>query len=87
MFLMILQGKAPAPMLLTVAFTLTILTLKAVRKTWVRPRCVLLTTTGATHLANFSDEESDEDGQGHGTHVAGTIGSRMFEHKVRNLLH
>jgi subtilisin family serine protease len=31
---------------------------------------------GAMSLANFSDDESDEDGEGHGTHVAGTIGSR-----------
>ncbi|KAJ4991918.1 subtilase [Stagonosporopsis vannaccii] len=32
----------------------------------------------ATRLANFSEEESDEDGEGHGTHVAGTIGSRTY---------
>jgi len=40
---------------------------------------VSLTTIGAEHLANFSDDESNEDDYGHGTHVAGTIGSRMFE--------
>ncbi|KAF3050137.1 hypothetical protein E8E11_009390 [Didymella keratinophila] len=32
----------------------------------------------ATHLANFSEEEGDEDGEGHRTHVAGTIGSLTF---------
>ncbi|KAJ8118783.1 hypothetical protein OPT61_g310 [Boeremia exigua] len=32
----------------------------------------------ATRLANFSGDESDEDQEGHGTHIAGTIGSRTF---------
>ncbi|KAF3006546.1 hypothetical protein E8E13_005977 [Curvularia kusanoi] len=32
----------------------------------------------AEHLVNFSGEESKEDDVGHGTHVAGTIGSRTY---------
>ncbi|KAI5860521.1 peptidase S8/S53 domain-containing protein [Durotheca rogersii] len=32
----------------------------------------------ATFLANFADDDDDTDGNGHGTHVAGTIGSKTY---------
>lgn len=34
--------------------------------------------TGAEFLANFAGDGSNTDGNGHGTHVAGTIGSKTY---------
>lgn len=33
---------------------------------------------GATFLANYAGDGSNTDGNGHGTHVAGTIGSKSY---------
>jgi subtilisin family serine protease len=35
-------------------------------------------STGATALIDFSGESNNIDGDGHGTHVAGTIGSKTY---------
>lgn len=35
-------------------------------------------TEGATWLENFTDDGDDTDGNGHGTHCAGTIGSKSY---------
>ena len=63
----------------TPAFSWLIPTLRAVSPASTLPGHVTLTVVGAEHLVNFSTDESDEDYYGHGTHVAGTIGSRMSE--------
>ena len=34
--------------------------------------------TGATHIANYAGDGTTRDGNGHGTHVAGTIGSKTY---------
>lgn len=65
------------PTLSTLEFSWAILISKAVRHTRTVLASTLLIVIGAQHLANFSDDKRDEDGEGHGTHVAGTIGSRM----------
>ena len=73
------QEKEPVPMSSTLVSLLLIPTLRVVSPAGTILGHVTLTTIGAEHLANFSDDESNEDDYGHGTHVAGTIGSRMFE--------
>jgi subtilisin family serine protease len=67
------------PMSLTPVSSSLIPTLRAVSPSGTLPDHVTLTIIGAEHLVNFSTDESDEDDYGHGTHVAGTIGSRMFD--------
>lgn len=52
--------------------------MKAVR---LLPRALLLSadvSLGAEWLENFTGDGSDADGYGHGTHVAGTIGSATY---------
>lgn len=34
--------------------------------------------TGATHLANYAGDGTTADGNGHGTHVAGTVGGTKY---------
>lgn len=39
---------------------------------------LLIPTIGATFLANYAGDGQNSDGNGHGTHVAGTIGSKTY---------
>lgn len=73
------QEKAPVPMCSILASLLNILILRVVSHVDTCTRSVGLTAIGAEHLVNFSGEESKKDDVGHGTHVAGTIGSRTYE--------
>lgn len=53
-----------------------------IRRTWVPAHYRIIATadhtTGATFLTDTSGENLLEDGNGHGTHVAGTIGSATW---------
>jgi subtilisin family serine protease len=42
------------------------------------PNLILLTQLGATFLVDLSGENNLTDGYGHGTHTAGTIGSKTY---------
>jgi hypothetical protein len=73
------QEKAPVPMSSTLVSLSLIPTLRVVSPASTLSGHATLTTIGAEHLANYSGDDSNEDDYNHGTHVAGTIGSRMFE--------
>lgn len=78
MFMMILLAKALAAM----SSTLESLSATPISKAVcvIQSRCQTLANAsiGAEWLENFTGDGQDTDGAGHGTHVAGTIGSKTY---------
>ena len=78
MLMMIPLAKAPAAMLLTLEYSPPTQSSKAVGPSLLEHLTAPLTCKGATWLENFTGDGNDADGYGHGTHVAGTIGSVTY---------
>jgi subtilisin family serine protease len=79
MFMTTVLARELAAISLTLAFSSTTPSLKAVSTFQLRmfsPSAYFL--KGATWLTNTVGDGSDTDGNGHGTHVAGTVGSKTY---------